>query len=74
MYDKLIDGVEKALKFQLTQVDEDSCESEYDSIEWFLYLFMLYVVNTNLIQNKSLLNILQRVPSCHSLYFDWFDT
>ena len=27
MFDKLIEGVEKALKFQLTQVDEDSCES-----------------------------------------------
>jgi len=34
MYDKLIEGVEKALKFQLTQVDEDSCEEEYDSAEW----------------------------------------
>lgn len=33
MYDKLIEGVEKALKFQLTQVDEDSCESEYDSTD-----------------------------------------
>ena len=32
MFDKLIEGVENALKFQLTQVDEDSCESEYDSI------------------------------------------
>ena len=33
MYEKLIEGVEKALKFQLTQVDEDSCEEEYDSAE-----------------------------------------
>jgi hypothetical protein len=33
MYDKLIEGVQKALKFQLTQVDEDSCESEYESLE-----------------------------------------
>ena len=32
MFDKLIEGVENALKFQLTQVDEDSCESEHDSI------------------------------------------
>ena len=29
MYDKLIVGVENALRSQLTQIDEDSFESEY---------------------------------------------
>lgn len=33
MYDKLIDGVQNALKFQLTPINEVPYESEYESVD-----------------------------------------
>jgi hypothetical protein len=45
MYEKLIEGVENALKFQLTQIDEDSFESEYESTHWASICLIFIILN-----------------------------